>query len=1468
MKKKVILFTIFLLVVGAFLSFKTFNNFKNKSEIEKILSSKDYSYLPFEAKKFVTNYYDETGIILLTEKNKVDNVPYLNPEYVKYLELSPEDQGNTSIIPDITIVDFIPSAEYDNASYPSSYDLRNVNGNNYTSALENQGSLNLCWTYATNSQLSSLALLSGLTNYDFSERQLDYVTASDGITDYQNDAYSRTLTSGGNYLMTQEVLLSGIGAVDNSKFTATEDSMELSKVKNYSNSVYELNSSIVLPGIENATNRDAYINTIKSLIVNYGGAYVSTASPTDGCSVASGSNRLIYNNNNCNKAGHALQIIGWDDNYEYSFCQSTSSTGSHSSSLSGCSSSNIIKGKGVWILKNSWGDSFAYPLLAYDSLASNIYSTISIGERSWDNYYEWTNSRYTYYHRSGSELTFTKPAESSEVIDKIKIKTISQNNTFNIFVSTTGKSTDYVQVGSVNITLPGLYTLDLSSKNIVINSSDFKIKFEATNNADSSFANIYAFTDNVSNESRAFTSDYVYERNNTLNSDYEFRILSEVRNVPSNAVVTYKILDSSNNEINSYSYSNNTVGANEVNTSFVISKNIVPGIYKLQTIYNGKVIGESSLDLSAGANVIAGSGTPSNPYQITNADQLRMIELEPTKVFKLMNDIDLSASTREGGQYYNSGQGWDPISGFAGTLDGNGKTIVGLYSDRTESTGLFESFDNGAVIIKNITLKDFEIKSNANAGALVANIDTDSGVDVINNVAVLGGIITAHNGMAGIVGSINFNGSDLSISNIFNSSLITGVQAGTFGNITANSSANVTISDVQNVGNIIGTVAGGIVGNASLNNNGSKIISNLINTGSINYVNFNDSYIPAYGALIGVLESSSTITVVNGYYINDLAAIANDKNVNQTNVVKKIIQELKDSAAYENWTNVATNYTFATIDNVSRIPILSFVDFEYTKVEDFVIPEGVEVNIRDNISPKINAANQITYTLYGNEFVELSDGKLKGLKAGEFNIHILSKYDGYDADVAIEVVPNGSYTIIYDGNGAEGNMESEIIYSQVSKALKINQFVKTGYNFVEWNTKADGSGTSYSDGQTILDIASDGETITLYAIWKASKYRVNYDANGGIGSMGYQTLTYDKTSTLLMNKYTKEGYRFKEWNTKSDGSGTNYQDKQKVSNLSSNGEAVTLYAIWEVNYYTINYDANGGEGTVPTQKQILDENFTILTNPFTRKGYSFVEWNTESDGSGTGYSAGKETSNIGSSGETVTLYAIWKPIEYTIRFNANGGEGTMEAQTLLYDTQQTLSPNAFTDEYNWFLEWNTEPDGSGVGYEDEEQVVNLVSGSETLILYAIWVPNVRIDTGFLYHEGIVFLIPPNSTVKYYLNNIYRDTEGVELKVADINGNILGPNDIVTTRSKLLVYKDGEVIQTYYNAVQGDVNCNGTVTLADVSKVFSYIMKITFINDRVILSAGDVSSRTSPIPEITMSDVAKTYAYFMGLISDL
>ena len=225
----------------------------------------------------------------------------------------------------------------------------------------------------------------------------------------------------------------------------------------------------------------------------------------------------------------------------------------------------------------------------------------------------------------------------------------------------------------------------------------------------------------------------------------------------------------------------------------------------------------------------------------------------------------------------------------------------------------------------------------------------------------------------------------------------------------------------------------------------------------------------------------------------------------------------------------------------------------------------------------------------------------------------------------------------YNANGGTGTMNADIepVGTQVSIAQ--NGFTRPGYTFTGWNTKADGSGTSYQPGDT-LDLPKG--SITVYAQWKRNPdEQVIYEGNGATsGSTATQTQVEGLNVSLSQNGFTRPGYTFTGWNTKADGSGTSYQPGTVYT---IPGHTTYLYAQWKPDQGTISYNANGGTGVTASQTGNVGSSTSIAQNGFTRPGYTFTGWNTKADGSGTSYQPG---TSITIPNGTKVLYAQWKLI--------------------------------------------------------------------------------------------------------------------------------------------------------------------------------------------------------------------------------
>jgi len=138
--------------------------------------------------------------------------------------------------------------------------------------------------------------------------------------------------------------------------------------------------------------------------------------------------------------------------------------------------------------------------------------------------------------------------------------------------------------------------------------------------------------------------------------------------------------------------------------------------------------------------------------------------------------------------------------------------------------------------------------------------------------------------------------------------------------------------------------------------------------------------------------------------------------------------------------------------------------------------------------------------------------------------------------------------------GALGELASgsTVYYGDV---LDITYSIKTGY-------------TLATKGETKITVLNDDITSDLiYATATVNTYRVTYNSNGGEGSTSDSSHTYNVVQSLTANGFSRTGWEFIGWSTSPNGT-VEYTDQQSVKNLSkTNGDIVTLYAIWNLKTY-------------------------------------------------------------------------------------------------------------------------------------------------------------------------------------------------------------------------------------------------------------------------------------------------------------
>ena len=374
------------------------------------------------------------------------------------------------------------------------------------------------------------------------------------------------------------------------------------------------------------------------------------------------------------------------------------------------------------------------------------------------------------------------------------------------------------------------------------------------------------------------------------------------------------------------------------------------------------------------------------------------------------------------------------------------------------------------------------------------------------------------------------------------------------------------------------------------------------------------------------------------------------------------------------------------------------------------------------------------------------------------------------------------YTYSFDANPPSGVSSSSITNMPSSKTVvaqtgangksdaSVNTPSLTGFWFMGWNTKADGTGTSYPGAETMKS------NKTFYAQWQPATYTVHFHANGSVnpdhqtgeftqntvtGTMSDQTLHFDRWENLSANAYARVGYTFAGWNTKSDGTGTAYSDRQSVKNLIGYDKSeITLYAQWTKKFGTETLTVVDEITRDPVknvslklQKSVngvwtdISTKTTNANGQITVNGLHWFNYRWVMTSVPTGYRMATShttftiTYNRLSATNEITLIRI----RYKVRYDGNGasnpnhqtGEftqntvtGTMADSEYTYGVKGTLRTNAYQREGYTFQGWNTKADGSGTSYADKyNNVLNWTSeDGKVITLYAQWEKKLGTET--------------------------------------------------------------------------------------------------------------------------------------------
>lgn len=374
-----------------------------------------------------------------------------------------------------------------------------------------------------------------------------------------------------------------------------------------------------------------------------------------------------------------------------------------------------------------------------------------------------------------------------------------------------------------------------------------------------------------------------------------------------------------------------------------------------------------------------------------------------------------------------------------------------------------------------------------------------------------------------------------------------------------------------------------------------------------------------------------------------------------------------------------------------------------------------------------------------------------------------------------------SYQVTLDRQGGVGGSEQvTATYDQISTRIVVP--TRTGYSFDGYFTQPNGSGTRYYEADGTTSRIWHETTVTcLFANWKVNRFTVGIVAEGNGtaritpagGTYDYgqvvkiaatsdnegtvfagwsdgslenpRDVTVTSNATYVANFLTKSfrvawtdnalfdsrllKEEFVQWGKNATKPDTPAHDGYTFSGWTEDGKDIrantTIVATYSANQYIVWMDKN--DGIESPQRDFRTYTYgtegSLPPNKFVRTGYAFQGWGTNRTDSTVIHADCAQVWNWATGG-SVTVYAVWKPNEYVVRFDSGEGSGTMDDQDFIYDLAQPMSENLFTCGDRTFIGWKGSDNRT---YADCQTVSNLTAEADgVVVLTAQWSTTIHV----------------------------------------------------------------------------------------------------------------------------------------------
>ena len=439
------------------------------------------------------------------------------------------------------------------------------------------------------------------------------------------------------------------------------------------------------------------------------------------------------------------------------------------------------------------------------------------------------------------------------------------------------------------------------------------------------------------------------------------------------------------------------------------------------------------------------------------------------------------------------------------------------------------------------------------------------------------------------------------------------------------------------------------------------------------------------------------------------------------------------------------------------------------ELPDGTVPEGKYFAGWSRMNPEDKTDVQINALPTQSPGIFVNDRDFEVGNSGE-QVTLYAIYKTYDvATVEFDAETGGSVT---SRSGSFKVKDGDVLQEQ---RVSSTATPREGYHFVGWYEKdaltpvsTDATLTVTSD--MMQEKQENGTPVLVVhyvAVFARDSFTVKFEPNGALDAEGKSDVTgemppqkfhdpdsEDQPTMLRKNAFTRPGYVFTGWAELENGQGRIYADEAPFAEVTiyrgveiKNRDTITLYAQWKklpdvTIFYTPEPTSLGTVELNPTESNELDPQDGMVSeslNPETGtargatavpgEGSVFVGWYDAQDTErsnrlidSTTYTPKKDSSGRYQEGSYVALFRLK---QYVLRYDANGGTGTMEDQTFPHGQAHPLEKCAFSREGYSFVGWATEKEGK-VKYEDQksikldEEFPNLTNDNDEVYLYAVW----------------------------------------------------------------------------------------------------------------------------------------------------